>query len=216
MSTHDDRQKSEVACIDFASTPATLISTHGTHCDVWRSMGYIMRYGIKRELDFVIKQHNEACSTREVQVLNKQYQTMRQQLGLIVPKTLFVQTCVKDVQSVIALAETIHIWFNLANPVNESELVPLLAKMPRTYDQLDLFVQFAEEQRRLYSRVIDLYGTDNLVLDSKQQVRYLDSFYIYFFEDMLDIVEHHDPLHQRVSVSLERLEYLKYVLKAAA
>lgn len=216
MSAADDKLDSDIACIDFSTTPATLVSTHGTHCDVWRSMGYVIRDGRKTEMDFVIKQHNEACSAREILMLKKHYQQIRQELGLIIPRTLFVQTRVNNANSVIALAETVNVWFNLANPVNESELVPLLKKMPRPYDQLDLFVQYADEIYDEQGRIIDLYGMDNLVLDARRQVRYLDSFYIFFYDDMLSMVEEHDPLHHRVSVSRERLEYLKYVLRSAA
>lgn len=205
----------DIACIDTVYTPATLISTQGSHCDVWRSMGYLYSDGERQEIDFVLKRHLGACSARETAMLHRHYEEIRSELGLIIPHTRFIRTKIEGEESVLALAETISPWVNVANPANESEVIPLLKKMPRPYDQLELFVQFAERQYETHGRVLDLYGIDNLVLDTQQQIRYMDSFYIYFYEDMCDIVDIDDPLPMRINVSKERLEYLKHILKSA-
>jgi hypothetical protein len=66
-------------------------------------------------------------------------------------------------------------------------------------------------------RIIDLYGLDNLVMDNRRQVRYVDSFYVFFFEDMLHILggEPDYELEEKIAVSRRRLEYLEDILRIA-
>jgi hypothetical protein len=48
------------------------------------------------------------------------------------------------------------------------------------------------------------------VLDINRDVRYLDSFHVFFFEDMLHALEEVDlRLKERIETSLERLAYLE-------
>ncbi|MES9936204.1 MAG: hypothetical protein ABW153_07160, partial [Sedimenticola sp.] len=68
------------------------------------------------------------------------------------------------------------------------------------------------------SRLIDLYGLDNLIMDQNHEIRYLDSFYVFFYEDLLDLLqgEPDDPLKEYITVSLERLHYLEDILKESS
>ncbi|MCW8920759.1 MAG: hypothetical protein OQK68_04705, partial [Sedimenticola sp.] len=70
--------------------------------------------------------------------------------------------------------------------------------------------------RTVDHKVIDLYGLDNLVLDKNKDVRYLDSFEVFFHEDMLYIIDDPcDDLREKINVSLRRLEYLEDMLAKA-
>ena len=62
--------------------------------------------------------------------------------------------------------------------------------------------------------MIDLYGLDNLVMDNQRQVRFIDSFYVFFFEDMLHLLggERDYELEEKIGLSLRRLAYLDDIL----
>ena len=63
-------------------------------------------------------------------------------------------------------------------------------------------------------RIIDLFGIDNLVLDVNREVRYLDNFHVFFFEDMLYALSEVDrDLQERIEISRDRLDYLEHLLR---
>lgn len=217
MSAETDSLAARIACLPLAGVPMTLVSTTGFNCDVWRCAISLRVNGKVTPLDFVIKHHLEPCGLAQVAVFNKHYRMLREALGDIVPEALFIATKVDGAPNAVVLAEACESWFNLANPGNESEAVELLRRAPRTRDQLRLFVTAAARWRAAEdSRVIDLYGLDNLVIDRSLRVRYVDSFHVFFYPDMLQGVSEADSeLERRITLSLERLEYLAYVLTQA-
>ncbi len=211
----DDRIVSRVGCLDTERLVATLIPATGYHCEVWKSVGTIVHHRRRQLLEMIIKLHYQPCSFQEIRLYALQYRKLRQVLGEIVPQAEFVATEVNGQPSVIVIAEAVSPWFNLANPANEEEAIELLRRNPRARDQLDRFLSAA---RHWYDaegrRVIDLYGLDNLVLDKRtHEVRYIDSFEVFFNEDLLDLLpDPDDALRERITLSLRRLDYLNYVL----
>jgi hypothetical protein len=114
----------------------------------------------------------------------------------------------------MVLARTFTPWFNIANPSNEEEALPLLGKLNKARAQLERFVSAAREWREQESKIIDLFGIDNLVLDKNHQIRYLDSFGVFFHEDVLHLIDGVDrDLIEKIDLSLHRLDYLEYLLK---
>ncbi len=218
MSKENLRLTGHIACIDACGFRATLISTLGNHCEVWRSNRIVSLDGGAVEVDRVIKRHRLPCTFPEIRLLNRDYQTLKARLGSIVPEALFVATEVDGELNVVVIADTVQCWFNLANPANESDAVPLLRRHPRARDQLSSFLEAAREW---YDdgdgRLIDLYGLDNLVLDVNRQVRYIDSFNVFFYPDLLEHCSEEDgaSLREMIQRSLLRLEYLEYVHAAA-
>ncbi len=216
MPGSDDRIVSQVGCLDTERLVATLIPATGYHCEVWKSLGALIHNRRRQRLEIIIKLHYQPCRFEEIRLYALQYRKLRQRLGEIVPQAEFVATEVNGQPSVIVIAEAVYPWFNLANPANEEETIELLCRTPRARDQLDLFLSAA---RHWYDaedarRVIDLYGLDNLVLDKKtRELRYVDSFEVFFNEDLLDLLPDPDAgLIERITLSLRRLEYLNYVL----
>lgn len=205
----------DIACLNTADIPATLISTTGFHCKVWQCAAILVQGEEKIPLDYVIKKYNGPCSWPEVAVLNRDYREIKAALGEIIPTAVFVATRVEGLDSVIAIAEAIYPWFNLANPANEEEAIPLLGKMPKAQDQLERFLVAAERWHAPPNdKVIDLYGIDNLVLDRDRQIRYIDSFSVFFYEDLLDLCDEPDAeLEQKIRISLQRKDYLGYLLR---
>jgi hypothetical protein len=195
-----------------------LISTAGNHCEVWRTAGMRVVGRRKRRFDLVVKKYRRPCSTREVQVLEKEHRRLKGQLEDIVPSTLFLRAEVDGEPSVIAVSQAIDRWFNVANPTNEDEAVPLLRRLPKARNQLLRFVHAARKwQHETDSKIIDLYGVDNLVLNTRRELRYLDSFHVFFYPDMLSYVEDDDGLLKRkLDMSVQRREYLDYLLKSAS
>ena len=204
-----------IPCLDTENIAATLVSSSGFHCDVWQSIGIVRRDDGASHLNFVIKVYRGPCSFRETRIYRRQYAMLRTELGAIVPQALFITAEVDQHISVIVLAETVSAWFNIANPVNEEEAVPLLRKLPKAQDQLRHFVKAARAwQQAKDSRVIDLYGYDNLVLDRNYQIRFIDSFEAFFNPDLLYILDQPDPLlKQRIDIALQRLDYLDFLLR---
>jgi hypothetical protein len=51
-------------------------------------------------------------------------------------------------------------------------------------------------------------------MDNQRQVRFVDSFYVFFFEDMLHLLggEPDYDLQEKIEVSLQRLAYLQQIL----
>ena len=169
--------------------------------------------GIKT-IDYVIKKYNDPCSLREIKILNRDYREIKARLGEIIPTAIFVATRVDGMEGAIAIAETIYPWFNIANPANEEEAIPLLGKLPKAQDQLELFLTAAREwYTQNNGKVIDLYGLDNLILDRDSQIKYIDSFSVFFYEDLLTLCDEVDEeLHERINISLKRRDYLEYLL----
>ncbi|MCP5444972.1 MAG: hypothetical protein H6968_18235 [Chromatiaceae bacterium] len=213
MSRENDRISTRVSCIDIEKLPATLISVRGAHCKVFQTGGYRRKKSAPIKA-FVVKMHVLACSKREAEIYHRDYRKLRKKLGDIIPSAMFVRTLINDEHNLLVLAYAHTPWFNIANPANEDEALPLLGKHPKARDQLELFVSAAKEWREKEGKLIDLWGMDNLVLDKNRQIRYLDSFEVFFYEDMLHIMEDTGPeLKERIEVSAQRLDYLDYLVK---
>ncbi len=205
----------DIACLNTADIPAILISTTGFHCKVWQCTAIVVQGEEKISLDYVIKKYHGPCPWREIALLYRDYREIQVALGDIVPTAVFVATRIDGVDSVLAIAATVYPWFNLANPTNEEDAIPLLGKMPKAQDQLELFLQAASRWYALPNpKVIDLYGIDNLVLDRDRQIKYIDSFSVFFYEDMLDLCdEANGELEEKIRISLQRKDYLEYLLQ---
>ena len=88
----------------------------------------------------------------------------------------------------------------------------MLAHSPKARAQLATFVRAAREWAG-QGRVIDLYGRENLVLDRDRNVRYLDSFGVFFYADMMHAIAGIDEEYQqRIDISLRRLDYVESLL----
>jgi len=215
MTRESERIPSAIGCIDTESTPATLISTTGHHCEVWQTTRIRTRKGVSRASNYVIKRHLETCTLREIEILRRDYRTLRKRLDEIVPKTVFVATRIDGEISCVAVAQAVTPWFNLANPSNEEEAVELLARNSKALAQLRTFVRAAKAWQR-EGKIIDLWGLDNLVLDTERRIRYVDSFKVFFYEDLLHLFGEADAeLATMTGLSQTRLEYLAFVVDAA-
>ncbi len=214
MTQEADRVPAKIACLETENTPFTLVSTAGFHCDVWRSIGVIVRGGERAPMDFVLKRYKRPCTLAEISVLGKEYRTLKAALEEIVPTARFVATRVDAKPSVVVLAENCTPWFDLSNPGNEDEALPLLSRSDRAKAQLADFVRHARRWMAEESKIIDLGGTENLVLDKDYGVRYLDSFHVFFYLDMLHVIEEvDDSLTFRIEMCIRRLEYLERLVK---
>ena len=212
MARESDRIPDQVACLNTEAMPATLVSTRGFNCEVWQSGGVIVRDGQRQAVNFVVKRHRYPCSRRKVQAYQREYRRMRTALADIVPSALFVSTRIEDEESVVVLAQTHTPWFDLARPGNEDEARPLLARLPKALGQLARFVRAARSWAD-EGLVVDLYGAENLVLDRDRNVRYLDSFGVFFYEDMLYAVDGVDEaLEAKIVISRSRLDYVESLL----
>lgn len=213
MSRENDRISTRVACIDIEKLPATLISTRGAHCKVFQTGGYLRRKSAPVK-NFVVKMHLLSCDHREAQLYYRDYRKLKKQLDDIIPRAIFVRTRINGDANLVVLAYAHTPWFNIANPANEAEALPLLGKYRKAYCQLELFVSVAKEWRKKENKVIDLYGVDNLVLDKNRQIRYLDSFEVFFYEDMLHLIDNAgQELEEKIAISLQRLDYLDYLVQ---
>ncbi len=204
----------DIACLNTHQIPAILISTTGFHCKVWQSTMLLVHDGGTKTIDYVIKKCNDPCSLREIEILNRDYREIKARLGEIIPTAIFVSTRVDGREGAIAIAETVYPWFNLANPANEEEAIPLLGKLPKARDQLELFLTAAREwYTQNNGKIIDLYGIDNLILDRNSRIKYIDSFSVFFYEDLLYLCDEVDAeLQERINISLKRRDYLEYLL----
>jgi hypothetical protein len=214
----DDFLTVDIGCLNPESLHATLVSTTGSHCEVWRTS---KRQRDEEEsslyLEFVIKYPRSKHSNAEIRLLSRHYRMLKSALDDVIPDALFFITEIDDQPNVCILARAVNIWFNIANPQNRDEAISLLREHPRARNQLLRFVNAATQWRNSDERrLIDLFGVDNLVMDNNREIRYLDSFFVFFFEDMLDQLGEHDvDLDNRIILSLERLDYLQSTLNEA-
>lgn len=216
-----DRLLVDIACLDYKQLRASLISTTGSHCEVWRSSK--RRAGSRKGetgtsyIEFVIKWPLTHHSETEAHLLARHYRMLKETLDEIIPDTLFVITRVNGTPGVLVLAKAINVWFNIANPQNEEETIRLLRANPKSRIQLARFVRAAKAWRESSNpRMIDLFGIDNLVMDINREVVFLDSFFVFFFEDMLHLIDSADEdkaLKEKLDISLKRLAYLEHLLK---
>ena len=214
-----DRPTLDLACLDPRCRRAALVSTGGNHCEVWRgSRKKRYRSGRESYIEFVIKFARDRYSEAEARVLVRQYQMLRDALGSMVPKALFVRSCVDGEPNLVVFARAVNIWFNIANPANREEAIGLLRDNGLARAQLRRFLRVAGAWRQGPNpRVVDLYGLDNLVMDNRRRIRFIDSFYPFYFEDMLHLLggERDYELEEKIRVSLSRLAYLGDILDAA-
>lgn len=209
MAGDGDRIPGEVACLLNEALPATLVSTRGFNCEVWESAGVIVTGGERRSLNFVVKRHRFPCDLRKIRAYRREFRCLRDALGSMVPEAVFIATRVDGDANVVVLAEACSPWFDLAHPGNEDEVRPLMRRMSRVRSQLRRFTRAAREWAG-QGRVVDLFGHQNLVLDRDLNVRYLDSFGVFFYADTLHAVAGEDDLlASRIEVSLTRLAYLE-------
>lgn len=213
-----DRLKATIEGLNPEALHATLVSSIGNHCQVWRTS--------KRNepadkgsayTEFVIKYPVIHYAETEIHLLARQYRLLKEKLDDIVPDALFMITRINGERNVCVLARAVNIWFNIANPHNEEEAIALLREYPKARNQLHRFIVAADAFRQSDNpRLIDLYGLDNLVLDNNREIRYIDSFDVFFFEDMANLFGESDPeLETKINISRKRLAYLKQVLTIA-
>lgn len=210
----------DVACIDHRRFRATLVSTIGSHCEVWRSSKRHEEL-IDGEIEtsyseFVIKWPYFDYSERETKLLARHYRQLKETLDEIIPDALFVVTKINGRPSVLVLAKAINVWFNIANQQNEEEAIKLLCANPKARIQLSRFVKAAQAWRKSDNpRVIDLFGIDNLIMDTNREIHFLDSFFVFFFEDTFHLIDGGDEdkeLEEKVNISIKRMNYLDQLL----
>ena len=112
-----------IGCIDTRGLKTTLISTVGTHCDVWRTTRMVSREGGALMLDLVIKRPKLAVSHAEIRIMRRDWKILHDRLGDIVPEAIFVETEVQGSPNVVVVAEAAPLWFNVANPAYEEDAV---------------------------------------------------------------------------------------------
>lgn len=212
-----DRIPGEIGCLDTIRLPATLISDAGNHCQVWRQGGVFVKDGQRVDGDLVIKIFREPCMFGEARLYAREYRRLRDALGSMIPDTVFACTQIDGQDSVIAVSHTVSAWFNIANPHNESDAIPLLRMLHSTREELRDFIQAAHRWRDTDDpKVIDLYGVNNLVLDRGYRLKYMDSFGVFFHESLLHILAEVDyDLKAKIDLSLWRLRYLEHLLAEA-
>ena len=214
----EDRLTVDIECLDQDNLLATLISTTGNHCEVWRTSHRSAADNKSQTyLDFVIKWPLGENSMQEIRLLARQYRLLRDELEDIIPEALFVITRINGKPNVCVFATAVNVWFNMANPQNEEEAIELLRNHSKARSQLARFLNAARNWRNTDNpRIIDLYGLDNLIMDNNREIRYLDSFYVFFHEDMLHILDEPDPqLAEKILRSAKRLDYLEHIHQAA-
>ena len=208
-----------IGCLDTEHLRAVLMPSSGYHCDVWRvSRVMVHEAGRRSSLDYVIKRHREPAGLQDARILHNDYLKLKADLEDIVPDAVFLWTQVGDAANCVVIAEAVHPWFNIANPANEEDLIPLLARLPKAQVQLEAFLDAARRWDNEEGRVIDLWGLDNLVLDVNHEIRYIDSFRVFFFEDLLHAIESEDDddgLAEKINVSRQRRLFLQYILEEA-
>ena len=215
----EDKPALDIACLSPDCRRATLVSTTGNHCQVWRgSYKQLADDSDEGYTEFVIKFPLDQYHDADARILAKQYGLLRDAMGKMVPAALFVISRINGKPNLFVLARAVNIWFNIANPRNREEAIGLLRDSPIARDQLRRFLDQARRWREGPNpRVIDLYGLDNLVMDNRRRIRFVDSFYVFFFEDMLHMLggEPDVELQDKINVSLARLDYLREILDLA-
>ncbi|MEJ2403136.1 MAG: hypothetical protein P8171_02420 [Candidatus Thiodiazotropha sp.] len=165
----------DIACLDHDRFRATLISTIGSHCEVWRSskrLEEIVDHEIETSYtEFVIKWPLSEYSEKETKLLARHYRQLKETLDEIIPNALFVITRINGRPSLFVLATAVNVWFNIANQQNEEEAIQLLCANPKARIQLSRFVNAAQAWRKSDNpRVIDLFGLDNLIMDTNREI----------------------------------------------
>lgn len=211
---HPSAERKEVACLDSSSF-LSFVSEAGFHCDVWQTQVVRQVHEVRVVHELVVKCHRGPCDRAYVRALCREHTRLRKELAEIVPPAIFVAAEVDGQQSAVVVAESCPRWFNIANPGHEAEVLPMVERTSRTKDQLRRFVRAATRWRDAKnSRVIDLVGEDNLVLTTSRELRYIDSFDVFFYPDMFALFDFQDvELERRMEISLERIKYLERVCR---
>ena len=218
LGKEDDYLKANIACINPKHLHATLVSSAGSHCEVWRSSKRNASIAeTSPYLEFVLKYPRGNHSSAEIAVLANHYRQLKTELEDVIPEAVFFITNIDEQANVCVIAEAVNIWFDIGNPQNRDEATELLKIHRKPRNQLRRFLNAAKEWRNSGNpRLIDLFGVNNLVMDTNREIRYLDSFFVFFFEDMLDLLHEPDSdLENNINRSIERLIYLEEILEQA-
>ena len=211
-----DALHADIACLNTHQLKATLIANNGYHCQVWQRSALV---SINNEImihDVVIKKPRDPIGRHDARIYHRDYRKLCDRLGDIVPEAAFIITTVDGEESVIIVAETVHRWFNIANPSNAADAIPLLRRLEKARHQLARFLEAARDWHEQEGKIIDLYGLDNLVLDRDRNIRYVDSFGVFLYEDLMHIVDNaYEDLSDKIELSLQRFDYLNFVLREA-
>jgi hypothetical protein len=214
-----DRLQLDIACLDHQQLRASLVSTTGSHCEVWRSSKRNGNQDVDETsyTEFVIKWPLTQFSEREARLLARHYRLLKETLDEIIPDALFVVTKVNGEPGIFVLAQAVNVWFNIANQQNEEEALRLLCANPKARIQLARFVRAAQAWRDSDNpRIIDLFGLDNLIMDINREIHFLDSFFVFFFGDMFHLIEESaddSELKDKLDISLKRLAYLEHLVE---
>jgi hypothetical protein len=214
MTREADRVPAKVACVEKESMPFTLVSTAGFHCDVRRSIGVMVRGGERASMDFMLKRYKRPCTLAEIRVSGKEYLTIKGALEEIVPTARFGKTRMDAKPSVVVLAVNCTPRFDLSSPGNKDEALALLSRRGSAKAQLADFVRRALYWTDEESKIIDLGGHREPGPGQRLRGRYLDGFHVFFYLDMLDVIEEvDDSLSFRFQVCIRRLDYLQRLVK---
>ena len=211
----EDFLKADISCLNPKNLRATLISTAGSYCEVWRSSRRITDEADNPAyFEFVIKFPRGVHSSAEIKILSNHHRMLKAALDDVIPPAVFFITQVNGQSNVCVVSEAVNIWFDMANPQNREEALELLKNNPKPRNQLRRFVDQAKAWRVSDNpRLIDLFGVNNLVMDTNREIKYLDSFFVFFFEDMLDLLQEKDEdLEYCIGCTLDRLKYLEQLL----
>lgn len=215
MERDDDSLSAKAPALNTQDHQYTLISTRGFHCDAWRTSSTVSEDRVLRTIDWVVKVSKRSFAPREVRVLKRDHSLLRNALDDIIPTAHFAIGRTGDASGAIVIVEPIEPWFDLANPGNEGEALPLLRNTSRARDQLTRFTAAARQWLDEDGKLIDLAGAENLVLDRKLNVRYVDSFHVFLYVDLLDDEEEAGSAFAgRVNVAKQRLRYLERLVVA--
>ncbi|MCU7944778.1 MAG: hypothetical protein KZQ87_19085 [Candidatus Thiodiazotropha sp. (ex Cardiolucina cf. quadrata)] len=219
---HGGQISVNIACLDLKRLRPTLVSTIGSHCEVWRSNKRQGTESIEEGViytEFVIKRPFSDHTISEARLLARHYRLLKETLDEIIPDALFVVSKIDGRPSILVLAKAVNIWFNIANQQNEEEAMKLLCRYPKARIQLARFVKAAQAWRNSDNpKMIDLFGIDNLIMDTNREIRFLDSFFVFFFVDTFHIIdggEEDSELKDKVELSEKRLRYLEHLLVMA-
>ncbi len=127
------------------------------------------------------------------------YLQIKDRFKNLIPNQTFVQW---DDNIIFAFCAPISIKIDILNEENISYITKTISENPKLLKQINFFIREFEKLKNEW-KILDLYWTENLIIDEKNKLYYTDSFKVFYEWDKIQ------------SESLKKLEILKDIIEYA-
>lgn len=186
-----NRREAQELLADELPNAQRLDRQRGTNCEGFHL--YFRRW--EREIKFFAKRG--FIRGVPIEELQDEYTFLKKHFGTIIPNQAFFND---PSGNIVAICSPIMIKSDMFDEHNREYILEIMSKNPLLQKQIEFFIQ---KYKRIAheGKIVDLFGTENLVISEDNKLYYIDSFIIFARHPMV------------VEGSNQKIEYLRKLLE---